>query len=303
MVKKRSTWKECRDYTLRRCPSWQGGGRKSAILYSGKFTAQPLSHSESFDPHRMTMRMMLDDCFELKAEGMKNATLNRYISAVSKVLKFSQEMGLLSQDWTVPRFKRFSEAEDAQERNAFTAQDIKDMVYHARENLMHDDLADIILFAALSGIRQGRILALKSDDIDFENNMIRVTKPKSKAVKARYCGLHAALKPMLVRRCNENRLNLFGDDWLTTSDEPRADKVRNAFNKCKRFIGKDEPAYTFHGLRHTYGTLMIQSGVNIKDVAHHMGHSSTQVTEKYLHAADKQLAAQVNSIEWSADIA
>jgi len=34
-----------------------------------------------------------------------------------------------------------------------------------------------------------------------------------------------------------------------------------------------------------------------------MGHSSTQVTEKYLHAADKQLAAQVNSIEWSADLA
>ncbi len=43
--------------------------------------------------------------------------------------------------------------------------------------------------------------------------------------------------------------------------------------------------------------------VNIKDVAHHVGHSSTQVTEKYLHSADKQLAAQVNSLEWSADIA
>ncbi len=301
---KKATWKECRDYTLRRHPAWvSGGGRKSAILYSGKFTAKPINHSESFDPTRITMRMMLDDCYELKAEGMKNASINRYISAVSKVLKFSQEMGLLSQDWTVPRFKRFKEAEDAQERNAYSAQDIKDMVTHARDNLMHDDLADIILFAALSGIRQGRILALKADDIDFENNMIRVTKPKNKNVPARYCGLHHALKDMLVRRCNEGRDNLFGDDWVTTSSEPRADKVRDAFKKCKRFINKDEPAYTFHGLRHTYGTLMIQSGVNIKDVAHHMGHSSTQVTEKYLHAADKQLAAQVNSIEWSADLA
>ena len=301
---KKATWKECRDYTLRRHPAWvSGGGRKSAILYSGKFTAKPINHSESFDPTRITMRMMLDDCYELKAEGMKNASINRYISAVSKVLKFSQEMGLLSQDWTVPRFKRFKEAEDAQERNAYSARDIKDMVTHARDNLMHDDLADIILFAALSGIRQGRILALKADDIDFENNMIRVTKPKNKNVPARYCGLHHALKDMLVRRCNEGRDNLFGDDWTTTSNEPRADKVRDAFKKCKRFINKDEPAYTFHGLRHTYGTLMIQSGVNIKDVAHHMGHSSTQVTEKYLHAADKQLAAQVNSIEWSADLA
>ncbi len=75
MVKKRATWKECRDITLRRHPAWvSGGGRKSAILYSGKFTSAPLSHSESFDPHRITMRMMLDDCYELKAEGMKNAS-------------------------------------------------------------------------------------------------------------------------------------------------------------------------------------------------------------------------------------
>ena len=292
MVKKRATWKECRDITLRRHPAWvSGGGRKSAILYSGKFTSDPLNHSESFDPHRITMRMMLDDCYELKAEGMKNASLNRYISAVSKVLKFSQEMGVLSQDWTVPRFKRFSEDEDCQERNAYTAQDIKDMVAHARA-IYHEDLADIVLFAALSGIRQGRILALKANDIDFDNNMIRVTNPKAKGVKARYCGLHKELKPMLVRRCKEN-VNLFGDDWLN------ADAVRRAFRKCLRAINKTDGTYTFHGLRHTYGTLMIQSGVNIKDVAHHMGHSSTRVTERYLHAADKQLAEQVNSIDFA----
>jgi len=292
MVKKRATWKECRDITLRRHPAWvSGGGRKSAILYSGKFTSDPLNHSESFDPHRITMRMMLDDCYELKAEGMKNASLNRYISAISKVLKFSQEMGVLSQDWTVPRFKRFSEDEDCQERNAFTAQDIKDMVTHARA-IFHEDLADIILFAALSGIRQGRILALKANDIDFDNNMIRVTNPKAKGVKARYCGLHNELKSMLVRRCKEN-VNLFGDDWSS------ADSVRSAFRKCLRAINKTDGTYTFHGLRHTYGTLMIQSGVNIKDVAHHMGHSSTRVTERYLHAADKQLAQQVNSIDFA----
>ncbi len=34
-----------------------------------------------------------------------------------------------------------------------------------------------------------------------------------------------------------------------------------------------------------------------------MENSSTQVTEKYLNAAGKKLAAQVNSIEWSADLA
>ena len=54
------TWGACLDYTLQNRDTWRnGGGRKSAILYSGKFTSDPLNHSESFDPHRITMRMML----------------------------------------------------------------------------------------------------------------------------------------------------------------------------------------------------------------------------------------------------
>ena len=74
---------------------------------------------------------------------------------------------------------------------------------------------------------------------------------------------------------------MFGDDWLN------ADQLRRHFRKCLRHIGRTDGTYTFHGLRHTAGTLMIQAGVNIKDVADHLGHSSTRVTERYLHAADK----------------
>ena len=228
-------------------------------------------------------------------------------------------MGLLSQDWTVPRFKRFSEDVDAQERNAFTADELKRMVIFARDSLMHEDLADIILFAALSGIRQNRILALKENDINFDGNMIRVSNPKAKGVKERWCGLHPTLRPILERRCTEQgRLRLFGDDWIPSSYELKsnpnydddayykaaADKVRRAFRRCLRHIDRTDGTYTFHGLRHTYGTLMIQSGQNIVDVAHHMGHSSTQVTQRYVHANDKKLAEQVASIKFdSADLA
>ena len=289
MVK--STWKQCRDYTLRHCPSWvSGGGRSSAILYSGKFGEL---HPLTFDPHKITMRLILEDCYELKAQGLKYGSLNRYISAVSKVLKFSQEMQLLSQDWQVPRFKRFSEDEDCQERNAFTADELRDMVTFARDSLMHDALADIILFAALTGIRQEKILTLTKDKVDLTNKIITIMKPKKRGQKARTCGIHNSLIPMLVRRCKENRTYLFGDDWLN------ADQLRRHFRKCLRHINRTDGTYTFHGLRHTNGTLLIQSGVNIKDVADHMGHSSTRVTERYLHAADKNLAERVNSIDFA----
>ena len=107
------------------------------------------------------------------------------------------------------------------------------------------------------------------------------------------CGIHDQLIPMLVRRCTEDRKYIFGDDhWLN------ADQLRRHL-KCLRAIGRTDGTYTFHGLRHTNGTLLIQSGVNIKDVADHMGHSSTRVTERYLHAADKNLAERVNSIDFA----
>ena len=284
----KTTWKECRDYTLRRDPKWvNGGGRKSAILYSGKFAE---FHPLTFDPHKITMRLILEDCWELQSQGMKNASINRYISAVSKILKFCQEMNLLSQDWTVPRFKRFSEDEDALERNAFTADEVKAMLHYARNCLIHDPLADIIHFAALTGIRQDKILSLRPNKVNFDTGIITIIKPKAVGKKDRTCGIHDDLIPMLVRRCKENTL-VFGDDWLN------ADQLRRHFRKCLRHIGRTDGTYTFHGLRHTAGTLMIQAGVNIKDVADHLGHSSTRVTERYLHAADKTKAERANSIE------
>ena len=314
--KQRVTWKECRDYTIRNHPPWMDGkGRRSAIMYSGKFT-KDLDHSESFDPHKISIRMMLEDCNDLKRDGMKCASINRYISSVSMILKFCQECDILSQDWAVPRFKRFSEDEDSLVRNPFTAKDLGAMVVFARDRLMHEDLADIILFAALSGIRQNRIIALKPNDINFDANMIRVLNPKSHGVKERFCGLHPTLLPMLKRRVAEQGRNrIFGDDWIPSSYELKnnpnyeddayykaaGDKVRRAFRKCLRFIGKTDGSYTFHGLRHTYGTLMVQSGQNIANVAHHMGHSSTQVTQRYVHANDEKLAEQVAAIKFDMD--
>ena len=102
------------------------------------------------------MRLILEDCHELKAQGMKHGSLNRYVSAVSKVLKFSQEMELLSQDWTVPRFKRFSEDEDCQERNAFTSDELKTWI---TLHVIHYFTMKLTSYCLrLTGIRQEKIL-------------------------------------------------------------------------------------------------------------------------------------------------
>jgi len=301
MKSKKVTWGECLEFTLR--TAWQGTGRKSAILYSGKFTDL---HTHQFDVTKITSRMILEDCMELKKDGgngkpLKNDSLNKYISAVRFVLNHCQFHELIPADHRVPQFKKFNPAEDAQERFAYTAEDIQQMHSFARDELCNEPLADIILFAAFTGIRSEKILRIKPDRIDLDQKLITVVKPKNKNKPTRTCGIHEALIPMLVRRCNEDRIYLFGDDWTQTSIKAAQNAVRRRFEKCLHHIGKPYPnqGWVFHGLRHTCGTLMYQSGVHLFDIANHMGHSSTKVTEKYMHSNDKQLAAKINAIDFA----
>ena len=296
MARTTTSWKQCRDYTLINRREWQNSGRKSAILYSGKFT---LFHPQTIDPHKITYRMILEDCLELKNKyALSHASLNRYVSAVSTILRFCQKCQILSQDWTVPRFERYPEDETAYARDAFTAEEINLMIKYARSILANDDLGDMILFATLSGMRQGEILKLTNDKINLEHKSIEILFPKGKKGKSRFIGIHDSLMPILTKRIALNPYgHTFAEDWLN------ADQMRTWFNRCitgalLKPVGIDSP-WKFHGLRHTCGTLLVQSGMNIVDVATHLGHSSTRVTERYLHSFDKDLSKRANSVDFA----
>ena len=100
------TWGECLDYTLRNLETWRnGGGRESAILYSGYFTRY---QGRTFPAHRISKGLMTDICTSLEEEGKKNATINRFISAVSMVLKYCKENDVITFDLPTP-FKRRKE--------------------------------------------------------------------------------------------------------------------------------------------------------------------------------------------------
>ena len=243
--------------------------------------------------------MILEDCLELKNKyALSHASLNRYVSAVSTILRFCQKCQILSQDWTVPRFERYPEAETSYSRDAFTSEEINLMIKYARSILANDDLGDIILFATLSGMRQGEILKLTNDKINLEHKSIEILFPKGKKGKSRFIGIHDSLMPILTKRIALNPYgHTFADDWLN------ADQMRTWFNRCitgalQKPVGIDSP-WKFHGLRHTCGTLLVQSGMNIVDVATHLGHSSTRVTERYLHSFDKDLSKRANSVDFA----
>ena len=59
------------------------------------------------------------------------------------------------------------------------------------------------------------------------------------------------------------------------------------------------PHHKFHSLRHTSATLMLYSGVNIRQVQERLGHGSLKTTQIYLHSiqeADEQAASALQSL-------
>ena len=53
-------------------------------------------------------------------------------------------------------------------------------------------------------------------------------------------------------------------------------------------IGINDPKISAHSLRHTFGSLLIEQGVDIEDVRELMGHSSTNVTKIYVELAQQR---------------
>ena len=53
----------------------------------------------------------------------------------------------------------------------------------------------------------------------------------------------------------------------------------------------------FHDLRHTFASHLVLQGCSLKVVQLLMGHSSVQMTERYAHVADEQLAAAIDVLD------
>ena len=275
------TWGECLDFTLNNKDSWvYGNGRKSALLYTSMFTDQM---GLSFPIKNIDYPLMVTITNRLKRSGsgkegsrgpLTHAALNRFISAVQVVLKFTKAMRLHDEPLAFIPFPRFKE--DESNRTYFTKEQVHQMIDFARTQMRRDDLADVILFAALTGMRISEILNLPARWIRFDHNVISLEKCKHG--RARTIPIHPLILPILKSRCEFTKpdIKIFGDEW--TGD----DQLRRAFVKCMHYIGcREEDGYVFHCLRYAFATWHMAAGTPPIDVQKMCGHKSISTTLGY----------------------
>lgn len=146
------------------------------------------------------------------------------------------------------------------------------------------DLRELVTVAALTGLRQGELLAMEWDWLDFPRRILTVKNSANfttKSKKARVVPLCDQVLAVLLSR--RERAN--SETGLVFTRRGRAfgaDYVTHRFKAAVLRAGLPSHLH-FHSTRHTYASWLVQGGVSIYQVARLLGHANTTTTEIYAH--------------------
>ncbi len=284
--------------------SYQDHVRLNIIPYIGNV---PLS--------KVTAAMIQQMYNELQAEKeLSPKTIKNVHGVLHRALEQAQKMGYIRSDplvaVTLPRIERkqIKPLED-EELSAFL-KEIRGNPY------------ELVYFVTVfTGLRQGEVLGLTWDCVNFEKQTLLINKQHGKKKGTReYCfsslkndrprvieaadGVMDALKKQQLRQ--QRWAARLKDGWdnnpdnlVFTTETGRYlcnQTVYLAFKKIVRRLHLD--ATRFHDLRHTYAVNSLKSGDDIKTVQENLGHQTAAFTlDVYAHATNSMKRESANRMD------
>ena len=214
-------------------------------------------------------------CFEkLK---LKENTLHSKINA----LKFYYEQILGREKFfrEIPRPKKALQLPNVMGEKEITR------LFNAVNNLKHK----AILFTAYSaGLRVSEVVHLKLKDIDSDRMQIKIEASKGK--KDRFVNLSPILLDVLrsyIKNCKRKptvylfEREIAGEPYSSRSAQKVFQRARHTANISKNI--------SFHSLRHSFATHLLEKGIDIRYIKDILGHFDLKTTERYTHVSRDKL--------------
>jgi len=231
-----------------------------------------------------------------KPKGLSTKTVRNIHQMVSSALRFAMEQKLIPENpatrCALPKVERKEMKTLPMERlNAFFDEAKRTGVFE----LYYIDL--------LTGLRRGELLGLKWDDIDFKNGILhvrrQVMRQEGKMVEAplktknSYRSIAIPADAVEVLKLQRDKIGS-GSEYVfpsPTGGPMSSDSVLHMLQRVLKRAGLER--IRFHDLRHTFATLALQNGVDVKTVSGMLGHYSAGFTlDTYAHVTT---AAQRNA--------
>jgi len=229
---------------------------------------------------------------ENKSRGWKKATIKVYAQSLRAFFRYAAQ-----QNWCAPGLAETIERPRIYSHAGLPEGPSWDQVRRLIASLDSDrpghirDRA-IMLLLAIYGLRIGEVCALTLDDLDWNNEKIRVRRPKNRTIQefplTAEVG-NAILKylQMVRPQCSSRSVFLL----LRGPNRPMKPKhaSRSIFLRV-RTLGCPLPHYGPHILRHACATHLLDEGFSLKAIGDHLGHRSTRSTQIYAKVERRNLA-------------
>jgi integrase len=145
---------------------------------------------------------------------------------------------------------------------------------------------NMVMLAALTGLRQGELFALRDRNVDLEAKTLMVengvykgefwpvkTRASRRRVDLSATALRVLRQQLLARKPNDLTLVFPSPEGAILQDDNFRHRVFSPAVRRTKLTG-----FRFHDLRHTYAALMVAAGAHPKYLQAQMGHSSIRVT-------------------------
>lgn len=223
-------------------------------------------------------------------KGLKASTINRDLTTLVGCLTYAVELGVLPINplhklkplkTAGGRLRHLSEAE---------VKRLKRQLNKPVNPRQPQYLRPLVLLALNTGLRRGACFNLRWHDIDWSSKVITAVGTHAKTAKTQYIPMNEEVAFALL-------------EWLHVATEDK-DLIFPGRRKGKVMHGIESQmdtlfrnagieGATFHTLRHTFASRLVQKGANLPTVQALMGHANIKQTSAYAHLAPGAMAAAV----------
>jgi len=202
------------------------------------------------------------------------ATVNAMLSSVSVMLQEAvedMELAIRSNPATDKSMVKRRKVNN--ERSRFLNDQERDDLLTACKASTWDKLTLLVMLAITTGARQGELLSLRWDQIDF--NTRKALLPTTKNGKPRVL----SFPPVSMKLLNQYRE--VGNGLIFSGITGKPMVFRKHWDKAVEQAGITD--FRFHDLRHTAASYLVQNGASLFETQNVLGHSSPAMTKRYAH--------------------
>jgi site-specific recombinase XerD len=211
----------------------------------------------------------------LEKEGISENTAHSRLNALK--FYYEQVLGREKFFWEIPRPKKAKKLPKVISEEKILEGLLKIV------NLKHKTL---LLLAYSAGMRVSEVVALQVADINSDRMQISINGAKGK--KDRVVTLSKSILPIL----REYFVKYRPAQWLFEAPDGKAHfssrSAQQVFKDAYKKLGLP-PQCSFHSLRHSYATHLLESGTDITYIQKLLGHSDIKTTLRYTQISRKDI--------------